>query len=317
LAHLEFPQLALLRVGAPQIGAEADRHLALASPAIDLFAAGDRALQALDDGCRQMGFGGTLDPLHERYEGRNVERMVVRHHRDRVFGHEIGMLDGADARLEAAPHALVSIDVRHDVCVASRRLLDNGIQLFLGKLVACRMAFGREHHAARREQLDLRGALAQFFTGGLAHLCGAVGDYRHVGERSDMAAWIDCLVGCPEVGAAAGLGQRLSRIEQPRADDVPFGEQPGGRVIGAAGLADGRITVHQAVAQVVCRRDGDFRGGIGDVLRRQRQPGDMRMGVDQPGHQRSSANIDDCRIRRAERVRRHRHDAVIPYQHAE
>jgi hypothetical protein len=174
------------------------------------------------------------------------------------------------------------------------------------------MAFGGEHHAADANSLICVAPVRSSSRAALrtSAVPSAITDMFENGPI--MAAGIDCLVGRPKIGAAAGLGQRLSRIEQPRADDVPLREQPGGRVIGTAGLADGRVTVHQAVAQVVCRRDRDFRGGIGDVLWRQRQPGDVGVGVNQPGHQRPSANIDDRRFRCADRLRRHRHDAGCP-----
>lgn len=56
-----------------------------------------------------------------------------------------------------------------------------------------------------------------------------------------MAGRIDVLVGRAEIGAPAGLRQRPAGIVQARSGDVPLGEQPGGGMVGAAGLADGRV----------------------------------------------------------------------------
>ena len=132
-----------------------------------------------------------------------------------------------------------------------------------------------------------------------------------------MAARIGLLVGRAEVGAAAGLGQRPAGIVEPRPDDLALGQQPGGGVVGAAGLADGGVAVHQAVAQVVRRGDGDVGRRIGDVLGRERQAGDVGVGVYEARHQRAPADIDHCRPAGRDRLGRHRRDAAVAHQHVE
>src|SRR5215813_7728713 len=54
-------------------------------------------------------------------------------------------------------------------------------------------------------------------------------------------------------------------------------------MVGAAGLADGRVAVHQTVTQIVRRGDRDLGCRIENVLGRQRQPGDVRMVSIRPG----------------------------------
>src|SRR5215211_310532 len=179
------------------------------------------------------------------------------------------------------------------------------------------MSLGRKHHATRGEQLDLRGAAAQFFACGLAHRIGAVGDHRHHRKRPDVAARIGLLVGRAEVGAAAGLGERPAGIVEPRPYDLALGQQPGGGMVGAAGLADGGVAVHQAVAQVVRRGDGDVGGRIGNVLGGERQAGDVGVGVYEARHQRAPADIDRCRPASVDRLGRYRRDATVAHQHVE
>src|SRR5215472_3241507 len=121
--------------------------------------------------------------------------------------------------------------------------------------------------ATRSKQLDLSSSLAQLLARSFAHLIDPIGNHRHNGERADMTARIDQLIGSTKIGTSTRLGQRLPRVEQPRAHYCPLSQKPGDRMVGAASLTDRGKAVHQAVSQVVRRGQGNLCWGIRDVSR--------------------------------------------------
>src|SRR6516165_12097245 len=179
------------------------------------------------------------------------------------------------------------------------------------------MGLGWKDDAARGEQLDLGRSLAQLLARSLAYLGDAVGDDRHHGERSDVTTRVDQFVRGAKIGASARLRQRLAGIKESRPDDGSLGQEPRGRVVSPAGLADGGEAVHQAVAQITRRGQRNFGSRIRDVSWAQRQSGDMRMRIDEPWHQRLAGKDDNGRVSRSDRSRGHPVDAVSSYEDIE
>ena len=93
----------------------------------------------------------------------------------RVVGGQRAVLDAVDPGPDAGADAGVAVGVRRHAQAVAVGLVDDGVQLLVGVLLA--PGGGAERHdAARRRDLDQLGAVLDLVAHGLAHLGHAVGD---------------------------------------------------------------------------------------------------------------------------------------------
>src|SRR5215471_13476863 len=173
------------------------------------------------------------------------------------------------------------------------------------------MSFRWKHHATRCKQLDLTRSFSQLLSRSLAHLIYSIGNHRHDRERADMTTRVDELVGSPKICTSAGLGQRLSRVEESWSDYCAFCQEPSNRVICTTSLSNCGESVHQAVTQVARTSQDNLSLRISNVFGAQSKSCNMSMRVNQTWHECLTGDVDNRSVCMVDRLRGYRVNVFI------
>ena len=213
------------------------------------------------------------------------------------FVHQMAVLDALHAGGDRALDGLRRVRVHGDVGAPVLGGFNGGAQLGLGEGGRVERAVGRRHPPARR-QLDLRRAQHELLAHAHADLIRAVGDHggaesapRETAELPSDARHFERLA---EVAVTAGDGDDGAGREDARTGDdalVDGALEPERR---PAHVANGGESAHQRVRSFGACHQIE----VADVPREQRcgrRPHQHRVPVrvDQPGHQRAPAAVDE------------------------
>ena len=215
------------------------------------------------------------------------------------------VLDRVDPLEDRELGAGEPLRVRGGPVALAMRLLDERRDLLprhLGRIGILQLDAAR----ARRHHLDEVGAAAQLLADRAAHVVGTVGLTVHPGEPppAGRRGGDDRAAGQQTRSAERAVAHRLACLEH----DVVVGTD----------VADGRDPAAQRLTQVgreeVGARVGQQRLGARVGLGQLRP--DVRVGVDQPGHQRAPVELDHLRVRgRLFAGRRDRLDHAVADEH--
>ena len=220
----------------------------------------------------------------------------------RLVVDQVAVLDGAHAVVHRARDRFGRVGMRQHIAAEVLRLVGCGRDLGFRILQAVERIVGRGD-AARAHDLDLVGALAHLLAHAGADGIRAVGDGHDIDHGVAAAAGSALVVGAAaRIGMAAGRADRLAGNEQPRSGNKPRLDGGLDAPVGAAGVAHGRETAIDHAAHQLGRLGGQERQRhaleVADVHFSQEH---VDVAVDQAGHQRALAAIDDPGLGRLDR----------------